>query len=66
MSGFRHIEIACDGPNGEPFECSNSFYALAHTMKGARREARACKWATGRPGGKDYCPECAAAHVKHP
>lgn len=58
MSTFRVTHLACDGvlPDGEP--CDMMFRGADCTADVVRLEARAGHWLTGRPGGKDYCPEC--------
>lgn len=56
MSVTREVTVWCD------YTVDNGNYcgAWATGTDGARqlrRELSLCNWATGLPGGKDYCPE---------
>ncbi len=62
MSGIVSITLVCDGyPDGRRCQSETPNMDLgSRTVAEARAEALAHGWRVSQPGGKDYCPDCAA------
>jgi hypothetical protein len=57
VSVIRVVHIACDGTEADAGPCDLMYRGTDATASFTRAEMRKLGWATGCPGGKDFCPE---------
>ena len=62
MTFIRIIQLICDGPDCP--EAYASEYSDLGGAAGQRAKAKELGWRVGQPGGKDYCPTCAATQTE--